>query len=113
MTKYIIGSYRSEEEAINIVNNLEKQGYKSKDISIITNKDKSDKIKQDTEVDVKSGKPDYKNDESFMDKIKRVFTDDITDPYEQLIELGVAKEDAKIHQGELKSENFLVVVEST
>ncbi|UJL45292.1 general stress protein [Virgibacillus sp. NKC19-16] len=112
MTKRIIGSYGSEEEAVNAVNNLEIQGYKPNDISIITNKDKTTKIKKDTDANIKSGKPGPKNNESFIDKVKRVFTDDITDPYEQLLELGVAKEDAKTHQGELKSEKFLVVVEN-
>ncbi|MEC5425367.1 general stress protein [Virgibacillus sp. C22-A2] len=110
MTKHIIGSYNSVEEAVNKVLDLKIEGHRAEDITVITNRNNKDDIENHTDVQVKSGIPE-KNSGSFTEKIKQIFTDDITNPYEQLIRLGIPEGQAKVNQGNLKSEKIIIVID--
>lgn len=110
MTKEIVGVYHEKEAAIDKIRDLKIQGYPADEITIITNRRKADDIRSDTGVEVQRGRPEHNSDDSFMNKVARVFTDDITDPAEQLISLGVPKEQAKVHRDDLKSGKIIIVV---
>lgn len=110
MTKEIVGVYHEKEAAIDKIRDLKVQGYPAEEITIITNRRKADGMESDTGVEVQRGRPEHKRDDSFMNKVARIFTDDITDPDEQLISLGVPKEQADVHRNDLKSGKIIIVV---
>ncbi|GAB3057292.1 general stress protein [Virgibacillus ainsalahensis] len=111
MTKEIKGAYRTEEEAVEAANDLRIQGYREGEITIVTNSRKSKKIKHETDVPVEKGISQKQDGESFMDKVDRLFADETTNPLDQLMELGINKEEAQLHQGNMKSGFYLILTE--
>lgn len=110
MTKEIAGVYDSLEETIQKVENLEIKGYDQEKIAVITNNRKRDELDEETDVEVRSGIP-QKDTDTFKDKIVEFFTDDTVDPYIDLMEFGIPEEQAKVHQGDLKSGKMIVTLE--
>ncbi|GAB3801108.1 general stress protein [Virgibacillus kimchii] len=110
MTKEIAGVYDSLEETIRKVENLELKGHDQKKIAVITNSRKINELDEETDVKVRSGIPE-KDTDSFKDKIVELFTDDTVDPYIHLMEFGIPEEQAKVHQGDLKSGKMIVTLE--
>ncbi|MFC2947224.1 general stress protein [Virgibacillus sediminis] len=111
MARHVEGSYRKQEEAVEAVNKLKLEGYKPSQITVVTNNKKTDELKHDSSVQVEEGKKEKKKDESFMDKVDRLFADETTNPFNQLRDLGVDEEEAKLYQGDMKSRYYLVLVE--
>jgi len=110
MAKEIVGVYDKLEEAIEKIQGLEMKNYDHDKIAVITNSWKRKKLDEKTDVAVKTGLPE-KDTDSFKDKIVEFFTDDTVDPYLHLMEFGVPKEQAKVHQGDLKSGKMIVTLE--
>lgn len=111
LQKQIVGVYQKKGEAIDKIRDLTIEGFSVDAITIVTNRRKTDRIEDDTGVEVQRGKPDHKDDESIMNKIGRIFTDDITNPDEQLVTLGIPKEQAVVHRDDLKSGKIIIVVD--
>jgi len=110
MTKEIVGVYDSLEETIEKIQNLELKSYDQNQIAVITNSRKREKLNEETDVAVESGIP-AKDTYSLKDKIVEFFTDDTVDPYLHLMEFGISEEQAKVHQGDLKSGKMIVTLE--
>lgn len=110
MAKEIVGVYKKKEEAVEKVRDLKINGYAADEITIITNRKRADDMGDGVGVEVQHGRPEHKSDDSFMTKVSRIFTDDITDPDKQLIKLGVPKEQADVHRHDLKSGKIIIVV---
>lgn len=111
MARQIVTACKKEDEAITAVKELEIEGYNPEDITVLTNKKNTGRLQWQTDVKMESGIPQDNRNHSFMEKIKQTFTDDITDPYDQLVRLGVPGNQAKRYQGMLKSGDILVTVE--
>lgn len=116
MAKEIIGSYPSKDEAVNVVERLELKGFIAKNIIIFANSDYAKEMEKRTDVKVKSDGTTNEYDESFMDKVKKVFTDHTdTDSHielhEKLINAGVSEHQTKKYVDEIKSGNILVVAD--
>ncbi|MFC3041330.1 general stress protein [Virgibacillus xinjiangensis] len=113
MSKHIQGSYRKQESAVEAVNKLKLEGYKPSQITVVTNSKKTEELKYETSVNLEEGTKEKKKDESLMDKVDRLFADETTNPLNQLRDLGVNEEEAKQHQGDMKSGLYLVLVDET
>ncbi|WP_373895533.1 general stress protein [Virgibacillus natechei] len=116
MANQIIGSYSSKDEAVNVVERLELKGFIANNIIIFANSDYAKEMEKLTDVKVKSDGTANEDDESFMDKVKKVFTDQTdTDPHmalhEKLINAGISEHQAKKYADEIKSGNILVVAD--
>ncbi|MFC4025374.1 general stress protein [Oceanobacillus longus] len=100
MAKHIIGAYNSEEEAVQAIGEFKLAGYKTEDLTILTNRNTNTKnhdLESYTDVTIEKG-PYTPEDASFFDKIKKVFKDEGTlniSPYEQLVNHGVDRKDAE------------------
>jgi len=110
MTKEIAGIYDSLEDTIQKIESLETKGHSQDKIAVITNSRKRNELDEETDVAVKAGIPE-KDTDSFKDKIVAFFTDDTVDPYLHLVEFGIPEEQAKVHQGDLKSGKMIVTLE--
>lgn len=97
MSKLIVGSYLSQEDAVKAINIYELTGHEAKNIIALTNEENKESLKDLTDVAVKSNSP--KDDENLRmtDKIKNIFTDNADlelDTLDKLIEYGLSKDDA-------------------
>lgn len=74
----VIGSYPTEEEAEHVIRRLLDEGTNKNDITIFTNKEKSDQVKNPENVDVSNpdvnDDKDHDNDKSFWESIKDAFS---------------------------------------
>ncbi|UJL47468.1 general stress protein [Virgibacillus sp. NKC19-16] len=116
MAKEIIGSYPSKDEAVNVVERLELKGFVAKNITIFANSDHKKEMEKRTDVKVKSDATENEDDESFMDKVKKVFTgNSVTDSHielhEKLVNAGVSEHQAQKYSDEIESGNILVVAD--
>lgn len=94
MSKFVKGSYSSVSEAESAIDGLVAEGYSKKDITLVTNKDMSSSVENEG-VDVKTDTEANREDESFWEKIKNVFTvndyddaDDVLSGYQDDIAQG-------------------------
>ncbi|MER2175023.1 MAG: DUF2382 domain-containing protein [Carnobacterium sp.] len=76
MSKFVKGSYLTIEEARIAVDEVVSEGYDKKLITLVTNRETADTLPNDLDVGVSTEHADKNdgNDESFMDKVKNVFT---------------------------------------
>ena len=111
MTKEIVGVYKKKEDSLDKIRDLKINGYNAEKITIITNRKNVDDMWNETGVKVEHGRPKHRSDDSFMTKVTRILTDDITDPDRQLIKLGVPEEQANVHRHDLKSGKIIIVVD--
>ncbi|WP_208559071.1 general stress protein [Marinilactibacillus kalidii] len=77
MTKYVHGTYKTAEEANATVDSLIAKGYDSSDITLVSNDATNSYLS--TNVHTKVYGENHSKDESLVDKIKDVFTDDKED----------------------------------
>lgn len=77
MTKYVQGTYVTAEEANTAVDSLIAQGYDSSDITLVSNGTTNSNLS--TNVHTKVYGNSESEDESFMDKVKDMFTGDEND----------------------------------
>ncbi|WP_164219573.1 general stress protein [Virgibacillus sp. YIM 98842] len=109
MGKEIVGVYDSLDDTIQKIENLETKGH-HQDVAVITNNRKRDELDEELNVKVRSGIPE-KDTDSFKEKIVDFFTDATVDPYIHLVEFGIPEDQAKLHQGDLKSGKIIVTIE--
>lgn len=97
MSKLIVGSYLSEEEAVKAINVYELQGHEAKNIVVLTNDAHKKSLEKRTDVAVKSDTPENEETSTITDKIKEFFTANANlelDTQDKLIEYGLSREDA-------------------
>lgn len=98
MTKLIIGMYDSEVEAINAVDSYELKGHEAKNITILTKSSLvENELLKDTNVDVENTNSKNIESDTFMEKVKNIFTDHKDfkdDTLNALIDYGLTKEQA-------------------
>lgn len=112
--KRVFGSYKSEEEAIRTVEELQEKGYRAEDLLFLSNKNKREVLEESTEVEVKSSP--LSNNTSLLDKIKQAFTqeagtEDQTPTEEKLIEYGLSKEQALNYADDVESGAILIAAD--
>lgn len=76
MSKFVKGSYLTLEEARVAIDEVVADGYDKNLITLVTNRETADTLPNDLDVGVSTEHADKNNgdDESFMDKVKNVFT---------------------------------------
>ena len=114
MTKYIYGSYLSEEEAIDAASVAELKGLKAENITIISNQSTVDELTKRTDVNVQT--PTAKTDQRdpIMSKIKRIFNKDQSNDsslYTRLIDLGLTPAIAQECVDEVNSGKVLMIAD--
>ena len=98
MAKLIIGSYTTEENAINAINTYELKGHEAKNITLLTNSSQPEKIESKTDVNVSSISDDVEESTDLLTKIKRFiinYPDIELDTIEKLVNFGLSKEQAE------------------
>lgn len=114
MAKKVIGVFATEEEAEETIQNLESQGYKPEDLTILTDRGNAESLENESDVRLETGVSRNKQDESFMDKIKRAFMQDVgpeekLSTKERLGSHGLPEEQIPRYAKELESGNFLLL----
>lgn len=113
MPKKVIGSYSSEEEAIQAVNAFELKGYDSDDLTVMTGRGKTKELRTFTDANVeKTGSGAGSG--SFWEKIKKVLTYDAATNLpanQQLTDQGVHPDDAERYAAELDDGKILVTAD--
>lgn len=115
MTKRIFDSYPSEEEALAAVTDLQTKGYKAEDLVLLSNKRTQAALEDRTDVEVKSSS-DGKGGDSFLDKIRRVFTqeeetEENPDTKKRLVEAGLSEEQAIRYAAEVDDGHILIAAD--
>src|SRR5690625_4452492 len=98
MARLIIGSYSTEENAINAINNYELKDNEAKNITLLTNSSQPGKIESKTDVNVSSILDDLEESTDLLTKIKRFiinYPDIELDTIEKLVNFGLSKEQAE------------------
>ncbi|PAV29719.1 hypothetical protein CIL05_10130 [Virgibacillus profundi] len=114
MTRQIFGSFDTKDEAIKTVDGLELKGYKAKNITIFANNDDTNDLALRTDVNVESSIVETDSDPSFVDKVKKVFTNDAgSHPYlhDKLIHSGISDKQASKYVDEIESGKILVIAD--
>ncbi|USL45668.1 general stress protein [Priestia megaterium] len=92
--KRVVGIYKSEQEAIVAIEDLKKQGYATRDISIIGRDSREvDIVMEETDTEVVDG----------------ITTGALTGG--ALVEIGLSKEEAEYYGNSVKEGNILVLVD--
>src|SRR5699024_10922246 len=113
MTEKVYGRFLSEEEAVYTVSNLELKGYKAKNITIFTNLSNPSKLEKHTDVKVESCVDQPTHNNSFMDKIKKVFVNEPNrdlDIHEKLTSRGIPENEVDKCIADVEAGYVLVVV---
>lgn len=115
MTKYIYGSYLSEDEAIDAASVLELKGLKAKNITILTNHSKVEDLAKLTDVNIQTANGKAEHNEPILDQIRRRFGKDEpeeTDLYTRLIDdLGIKPEIARKCVDDVQMGRVLMIVD--
>lgn len=114
MTKYIYGSYLSEDEAIKAADGLELKGLKAKDITILSNQSTVKELTKRTDVNVQTTSAKSNQNDPIMSKIRKTFNKgQSSDPnlYTRLINLGITPEIAQECVDDVNSGKVLMIVD--
>lgn len=114
MANIVVGSFSTESEAAEMVRDLENKGYKEEDITLLTSKGSSNQLDDQTDIQVENVGTGNKENESFMDKIKRALIQDVgpennLSTVEKLISYGLSEEQAKDYSRGLEAGNIVLV----
>ncbi|MEC2158089.1 general stress protein [Virgibacillus halodenitrificans] len=111
MTKEVFGPFQANDEVIRLVSNLELKGYKSENITVFANSDDFEELDKRTDVSVESSVTD-EEEPTFMDKVKRVFSNDAgTHPHlhDRLLNSAVTDKQAKEYVDAIEDGGVLVI----
>ena len=114
MTKYIYGSYLSEEEAIKAANGAELKGLKAKNITIISNQSTVEELTERTDVNVQTAAAKSNQHDPIISKIKNVFNrgqSNDSNLYTRLINLGITPEIAQECIDDVNSGKVIMIVD--
>lgn len=113
MTKLIVGTYHSREEAINAINIFELTGHESKNIIVLTNKENAKKLNIKGLVKTDTPESNQKKP-SFSNKFKDFFTRKIDfelDTVEKLVDYGISQEEAEKCLADVKAGKIVVLAD--
>lgn len=113
MASEIFGPYHSTEEAIKEVNILGLKGYKDDNIIVFTNGSNTNALENRTDVNVENDVTEKAHEDSFMDKVKKIFTDEhdsSPDIHEKLVNQGVSDMQADKYAKDIESGKILILV---
>src|SRR5690625_7000147 len=114
MAKLIIGSYTTEEYAINAINAYELKGHEDKNIILLTNISLPKMIENRTDVNVSNISHDVEKSPTLLTKIKRFIinhADIELDTIEKLVHFGLSKGQAETALAEVKAGKILVLAD--
>lgn len=98
MTKLIVGSYPSNEEAVKAVNIYELEGHHAKNMIMLTHANNKDTLENLTDVAVAADESTDNKEESFTEKVKHIITHHVDfslDTHEKLVHYGLSDEEAE------------------
>lgn len=114
MTKLIVGSYPSNEEAVKAVNIYELEGHEAKNIMMLTQPSNKDSLENLTDVAVVADEPTDNEDESFTKKVKNIITHHVEfslDTHEKLVHYGLSDEEAERCLTDVESGKIVVLAD--
>lgn len=114
MANMVVGSFSNEEELRNAIQDLEKKGYSEENIIVLMNKKNSKEMESKTDIQVESVDSNERDNEGFMDKIKRALAQDVgpedtLSAYDRLLSHGLSEEQAKEYSGSLEAGNMVLI----
>lgn len=114
MANIVVGAFATETEAVDAVRDLESKGYRAEDLLLLTSRDNADKLEGQTDIHVEDAVSDQANNESFMDKIKRAFMQDVgpednLSSFDKLISYGLAEDQAEEYSKSLEAGNMVII----
>lgn len=118
MANIVVGSYSTEKEAVEAVRHFKEKGYKPEDLLLLTNRDNSEKLKDQTDVHIEDTVAEHEGDESFMDKIKRALVQDVgpednLSNFDKLISYGLSEQQAEEYARSLEAGNMIIIASET
>lgn len=114
MTKVIVGSYLSQEEAVNAVNIYELEGHEAKNIIILAPHESRESLDHHTDVAVTDNRPNEHQPGTLMDKLKEKITHNVDfklDTQERLVDYGLSNEDAAQCLTDMQAGKIVVVAD--
>ncbi|TRM11783.1 hypothetical protein FH966_08880 [Lentibacillus cibarius] len=115
LAEEIFGPFDSVEDTVKTVNILELEGYSNTNITIFAHGKYADKLNDQTDVSVTSFDPESTQDQSFLEKIKKVFFNDIhetDDLYGHLLDRGLSEDQAKDYSNQVQSGKIVITAEN-
>ncbi|WP_419883523.1 general stress protein [Peribacillus sp. B-H-3] len=113
MAKSIVGVYESSEETVNAIEGLTSKGYDAGNISVITNREDTDYVEDQTGTVVTSSADDGKQHGSFWDRLKEYFVMDDTpgEESDKFADLNIPRNELDAYSADLKDGKFLLAVD--
>lgn len=114
MSKLIVGSYLTKEDAAKAISIYELQGHEANNIIALTNEEHKDSLDKLTDVTVKSDSPADNDQLTITDKIKDIFTANASlelDTHDKLIEYGLSEDDATRCMKDVKLGKIVVLAD--
>jgi exoribonuclease R len=110
MSKQIVGTYASDEEAIKAIHVYELSGHQSSNIVILTNEEKAKALETRTKVKIKTNAPKKKEEQKgFFKKMFSKADDFELDTHEKLVGFGLADEVAEKCLEDVKLGKIVVI----
>lgn len=116
MTKRMLGSYQTVEEALHAADVYALGGHSEDDIIMLTNDENAAKLEGRTPVQIKTDNPpQHPEKETFMDKVKDAFSsadENIElDTTEKLTAFGLSQQEADSAMNGVKKGNIVIIVD--
>lgn len=116
MTKRMLGSYKTVEESLHAADVYALAGHSEDGIIMLTNEENAAKLEGRTPVQIKTDNPSpTPESESFIDKVKDVFTSSDEhvelDTAEKLTAFGLSQKEADTTMLEVKNGNIVIIVD--
>lgn len=114
MANIVVGAFTTESEAAAAVHDLEIKGYDAENVTMLMNRPASKKLEEHTNVHVEDSLYNRDASETFWDKIKRGFLQDVgpndtLTPFDMLVSYGLSEEQAEEYAHVLETGNIIVI----
>ncbi|MGB7366478.1 general stress protein, partial [Carnobacterium jeotgali] len=113
MSKVVVGSFSNVQETSACVEQLLAEGHSRDSIKIVTTKQDSSAIKEQSGVEVSKVLTEQEDEKSTWDKLKDLFTDTDADDNAQLEKFGVDSATAAHYADSLKAGEYIVLSDET
>lgn len=113
MSKVVVGSFSNVQETSACVEQLLAEGHSRDSIRIVTTKQDSSAIKEQSGVEVNKVSTEQDDEKSTWDKLKDLFTDTDADDNAQLEKFGVDSASAAHYADSLKAGEYIVLSDET
>lgn len=117
MAMEVYGPFPTTYETVKKVNGLQLKGLTAKNITIFADNKNAIKLKNHTAVKVETDLSRDENEDSFMDKVKKVFVDDEGDNnpnlHDKLVDIGISESRSSEYEEDIDAGEILVVADNT